>query len=598
MIKNVLAREPIEAPQPTTAGSQEKIPRLRLTIRAKITLPFLLLAIGLAIGAAYIVARIVFDTIDERFLNQLIDSGKRVSEAMVRRENELITHWRLYAYSKGMADAVAQKNTNSLHELSLGIAANGRDDVVAYLDMNGDLIFSMRRKSDQEKADYEIRLDTGVDYRSYPFIKNILQRKVDHFGDKYSGVIQEGWAEVFYIAGPVYDSQRNYLGVALVGSTLPSLLKQLYDETLSQVTFYDRNGKVIASTFGNPADLDPDSAEAVLAFQDDNSLRRNLGPNRILNISEIDYQEILGPWEVREDEDLGIVGTALPYSFLVHASIPTRMQVTGFVSLMILLVIVVGLNIAGIITRPIRRLVVASTEVAKGDLSIQVKPEGHDEIAILTQSFNHMVASLSQSKLDLLQAYDSTLEGWSTALELRDRETEGHTRRVTDMTLRLARVIGIGDEDLVNYRRGALLHDIGKMGIPDSILQKPGQLTPDEWAIMRKHPLFAYHMLWPIEFLRPAIDIPYCHHERWDGTGYPRGLRGEAIPLAARIFAIVDVWDAMCSDRPYRTALPQEVACEYIFTASGNHFDPLIVDAFFDMMARIPCEASLTGINL
>jgi HD-GYP domain-containing protein (c-di-GMP phosphodiesterase class II) len=114
---------------------------------------------------------------------------------------------------------------------------------------------------------------------------------------------------------------------------------------------------------------------------------------------------------------------------------------------------------------------------------------------------------------------------------------------------------------------------------------------------MRKHPVFAYHMLWPIEFLRPAIDIPYCHHERWDGSGYPRGLQGETIPLAARIFAIIDVWDAMCSERPYRAALPAEVACEYIFSASGNHFDPQIVDAFFDMIARAPCEASLTGIH-
>jgi len=598
MIKNVLARDPLQLTDHPSAGSQEKIPRVRFTIRAKITLPFLLLAVGLAIGAAYIVARIVFDTIDERYLNQLIESGKRVSEGMVRREEELISQWRLYAYSQGMANAVFQKDVKTLNELSLGIAANGQDEVVAYLDMDGDLIMSMRRNPGQERADYEINLDAGIDYRSYPFIQNILQRKVDDYGDKYSGVIHEGWANVFYIAGPVYDERRNFIGVALVGRTLPTLLKQLYDETLSQVTFYDRTGQVIASTLGNPADLDLGSAESVLALQDDKSLRRNLGPNRILNISEIDYHEILGPWEVREDEDLGIVGTALPYNFLVHASIPTRMQVTGFVALMILLVIVVGLNIAGIITRPIRRLVVASSEVAKGDLSIQVEPEGHDEISILTQSFNHMVTSLYQSKLDLLQAYDSTLEGWSTALELRDRETEGHTRRVTEMTLRLAHIIGIGDEDLVNYRRGALLHDIGKMGIPDSILQKPGQLTPEEWVIMRKHPLFAYHMLWPIEFLRPAIDIPYCHHERWDGTGYPRGLRGERIPLAARIFAIVDVWDAMCSDRPYRLALPQEVACEYIFSASGNHFDPQIVDAFFDMMTRAPCEASLTGINL
>jgi PAS domain S-box-containing protein/putative nucleotidyltransferase with HDIG domain len=191
---------------------------------------------------------------------------------------------------------------------------------------------------------------------------------------------------------------------------------------------------------------------------------------------------------------------------------------------------------------------------------------------------------LQRANLELTLAYDATIEGWSSALDLRDKETEGHTRRVTDLTLRLARQMGIPEADLVHIRRGALLHDIGKMGIPDSILLKPGSLTAEEWNIMRQHPVYAYKMLSPITFLKPALDIPYCHHEKWDGTGYPRGLKGEQIPLAARIFAVVDVWDALTSDRPYRAAWSHEQALAYISEQAGKHFDPRVVDVFLDLI--------------
>ncbi|MCL5999693.1 MAG: GAF domain-containing protein [Chloroflexi bacterium] len=196
-----------------------------------------------------------------------------------------------------------------------------------------------------------------------------------------------------------------------------------------------------------------------------------------------------------------------------------------------------------------------------------------------------LFSDLQRSNAELAQAYDTTLEGWSHALDLRDRETEDHTRRVSEMTVHLAKFIGVNDDDLVHIRRGALLHDIGKMGTPDSILSKPGPLSDEEWQIMRKHPVYAYEMLSPIAFLRPALDIPYCHHEKWDGTGYPRGLKGEQIPLWARIFAVVDVWDALSSDRPYRSAWPTEQVQQYLLQGAGTHFDPEIVAAFLTMLA-------------
>lgn len=191
--------------------------------------------------------------------------------------------------------------------------------------------------------------------------------------------------------------------------------------------------------------------------------------------------------------------------------------------------------------------------------------------------------NLQRSNLELSLAYDGTIEGWSRALDLRDKETEGHTERVSALTLKLARALGVREEELVHIRRGALLHDIGKMGIPDQILLKPGPLTDQEWEIMRRHPIMAYELLSPIAYLRPALDIPYYHHEKWDGTGYPRGLKGELIPLAARIFAVVDVWDALTSDRPYRPAWEEAKALAHIRAESGKHFDPQVVEPFLKL---------------
>ncbi|TMC56054.1 MAG: HD-GYP domain-containing protein [Chloroflexi bacterium] len=216
----------------------------------------------------------------------------------------------------------------------------------------------------------------------------------------------------------------------------------------------------------------------------------------------------------------------------------------------------------------------------------EVLPAGkHGDLHALRES----ISTLAQSRPDEPapeHIYDATIEGWSRALDLRDKETEGHTQRVTQMTVRLAQALGVSDSELVQMRRGALLHDIGKMGVPDSILLKPGPLTDDEWVVMRKHPVFAYELLEPILFLRGALDIPHHHHEKWDGTGYPCGLKGEQIPLAARIFAVVDVWDALRSDRPYRPGWPEPKVLDHIGAQSGKHFDSTVVEVFMRLVRQ------------
>jgi PAS domain S-box-containing protein len=202
--------------------------------------------------------------------------------------------------------------------------------------------------------------------------------------------------------------------------------------------------------------------------------------------------------------------------------------------------------------------------------------------AAIAMDITQMFESLQRANMELSIAYEATIEGWSQAMDLRDKETEGHTLRVTEMSQRLGKAMQLGDEEINHMRRGALLHDIGKLGVPDSILFKPDKLTDEEWLVMRKHPEFAYDMLHSIAYLRDSMDIPYCHHEKWDGTGYPQGLKGDQIPLAARIFAVVDVWDALTSDRPYRKAWSKPDTLQYIREQSGKHFDPKVADVFLN----------------
>lgn len=205
-----------------------------------------------------------------------------------------------------------------------------------------------------------------------------------------------------------------------------------------------------------------------------------------------------------------------------------------------------------------------------------------------------LLSNLRRTNFDLRMAYDRTLEGWAKALELRDEETEGHSRRVTETTLRLASMVGIEEEEMIHIRRGAILHDIGKMGIEDSILLKSGPLTPEEWTKMKFHPEFARQLLEPIPYLRKAMDIPYCHHEWWNGEGYPRGIKGEEIPIAARVFSVVDVWDALSHDRPYRKAWAEQKIIQYIQDLSGRQFDPNVVEKFLLLLSQEPDPANKT----
>lgn len=554
---------------------------VRFPIRLKVTIPFLFLALIIAIVGAYIVTQLVFDTIEERFINQLIETGKIAAEWMVKEEAELLETLRLVSHTEGISSALKNGDAEELRSIAYPILLNASVDALEILDLNGKSVLSVRHREQGLPEDYEFS-SGDVSFQDWEIFDQVIEQKSDDQGDKFAGIASAEWGDFLYISGPVRDQENQIIGVILIGDSIKKLAEEIRASTLSQITIYDLNGEEITSTFIEPGSrLDQKLANEILNRQNSESfLREDI-------ITNIAYQGVYAPLEVRSGEDVGIISTSLAKTFLVQASNATRLEIFGFVTTAFLFIISIGLYIADKFTKPLLKVVEASSQVAAGDLDVSVLPQGNDEVTVLTNSFNQMVASLKRSESELIQAhvetilaYDRTIEGWCKALELRDNVTEGHTQRVTELTLRIAKQMGFSKEELIHIRRGALMHDIGKMAIPDSILKKPGSLDDDEWIEMRKHPIYAHEMLSRIAYLAPALEIPYCHHEKWDGSGYPRGIAGKAIPLAARIFAIADVWDALRSDRPYRKALPASSALAYIEENKGSHFDPEVVEAF------------------
>jgi putative nucleotidyltransferase with HDIG domain len=413
-------------------------------------------------------------------------------------------------------------------------------------------VLSIHHVNRGNPEDYQVTTGGQTIFSNLGIVQAILNQKSDTRGDKYADFVATDYGNFLYVSGPIYDSQKNLAGAILVGRSLPTLAADMSTKTFAQISFYDQSGQVIVSTLPFQHNLPAELALQAISLTDATSLKRDL------NMADIQFAEILGPWMVRGNKQVGVLGIAISKSALVQTSTDSRWRIFVLFAVSFFLTILIGINLSNTITRPLLNLVQASKKVADGDLNIKVDLQSNDEVSLLAESFNTMVASLNQSQQNLINSYDETLEGWAKALELRDKETQDHSVRVTTLTIRLAQAMGIRGEELENARRGALLHDIGKMGTSDEILHKKGPLNETEWKIIRKHPQEGYDLLNRVTFLGPALEIPYCHHEWWDGSGYPRGLKGEGIPISARIFAVVDVFDAMTNDRPYRKASSSE----------------------------------------
>lgn len=556
--------------------------KLPLNIREKVTLPYLFLAILLLLGAAFVVTQVVFDTVEERFANQLVETSSLASSRIVEEEDQILKVLRLIAYTQGISSAIQADDPESLRELAFGIIVNHQQDAVEFLDSQGNRLLSIYHQDDGNVEDYEFTTGGKNIFLDQAFVQYALQQEQDTRGDKFAGYVPTERGDYFFISGPVYNQEDQLVGVVLVGTRLSTLVKNLREETLAQITLYDYQGNILASTFSSPSALSELEVKEVLLNQSQASFFRST-TNREVNVRDIGFREMLTTWKVRGETNLGVIGVALGESFLVSTTRVTRLKISLMTGLLLLLVIFFGINLSILITYPIMKLVDASKKVKDGDLEVKVESFSKDELALLTDNFNEMIVSMRESKKKIIDSYDSTLEGWSKALEYRNEETKGHTDRVVNLMMKSAQGLGIEESQLEHVRRGALLHDIGKMAIPDMILNKPHSLTKEEQQIMQKHPVYAYEMLKEIEFLQPALTIPYCHHEHWDGSGYPNGDAGEEISQSARLVSVADVFDALTSKRPYKKAWPIPDAVALITQKSGSQFDPEAVSAFLEL---------------
>lgn len=397
--RNAGAEEPTRPRPGVRPAAVAGEPVVRVPMSVKITLPYLILALLFALGAAYIVSQVVYESVQDRFFNQLIATGKQTSDWMVREEDRLLTSLRLMANTQGVSDALQNGDAETLRNLILPLVVNTNEEVVDVLDTRGVTVFSAHRAPGDVQGEYAYARGETY-FQNQDFVLAVLQYQVDTAGDKYAGFTRAPWGDYFYISGPVLDANNQVVGVLLVGKSANTIAREMKAETLGEITLYGLDGQVLVSTHGvsSQSPVTTEQLRDVLTRQDQSSLTRSLA------ISGVDYTELLGPWEVRERDDLGLIGVALPQAFLVRTSQVTRLQVFILVVSAILLVVGVGLYLANLITRPLLRLVKASSQVSQGNLGVKVNVHGDDELAVLAHTFNSMVAGLQEGSMyrDLL----------------------------------------------------------------------------------------------------------------------------------------------------------------------------------------------------
>ena len=369
-----------------------KKPVIRIPVRIKIILPYLVLSILFTLAVIYLISRVVIDSAQERYLNQLVATGKQATDWMVNEEDRLLVTLRLVANSQGVAEAIQSGDSEQLRSITLPLALNAEEEALEILDLGGISLLSIRQQPGSPVGNYIFTRGDPF-FQSMDYIQAVLTGTVDERGDKFAGLAVAPWGNYFYISGPIYAPSGEKVGVVLVGRSLPTLVREMKAATLADITIYTLEGQPLATTFGTGADslmLSPSRSAQVLLAQDLASQTRDL------TVSSVSYTELLGAWEVRDQRDLGILGVTLPQAFLIQTSQLTRVQMIIIFLAAILLVVIVGLYLSSLITKPLTRLVQASSEVERGNLQVKVDSRGDDEVAVLAHAFNSMVAGLQE----------------------------------------------------------------------------------------------------------------------------------------------------------------------------------------------------------
>jgi putative nucleotidyltransferase with HDIG domain len=539
---------------------------LRLSLHAKIVGPFVLIValIG-TIGTAAVTALVTSEAVAE-FNGSLLRASLLANDHLSLVEAARLTTLRAAAATTGVPEATTSHDTAALQRLLTPVVANAAVPslLLHVLDQQGRQVIVLGPDGPTTSQP-----STG-DFVSEPAVAAVLAGRTDAQGDKYVFLKAGPVGTILYWTGPIRGLRGQVVGVALVGEPLSAIAAGIRTSGADQLSFYTTSGDVLLSSLSSTVALPA-------------ATRGQVQPDRPVTFSQASggqpYMNLLSDWTMRKVR-LGYLAVALNTAQLQAGLDQLRLFLLILFAAAALVTLVIGLGLAGAITRPVQRLVVAMGAVAAGDLSQRAPAGPSDEIGYLGKVFNLMTVGLQEKTQALEDTYFAAIEALARAIDARDPYTYGHSARVAAVTLEIADEIGYPKGKREALRRSALLHDIGKIGIEDHILRKAGALDYLEAKQMREHPVIGHQMLKDVPFLHSSLSGIRHHHERWDGAGYPDTLAGDMIPLPVRILSVADVFDALTSDRPYRQAMSVAEATDMIEREAGRQFDPAVVAAF------------------
>lgn len=550
-----------------------RVPKLKLRIRSKIIVPFfLLLALVGMIGTALVTARVNNDVIVS-FEGNLLRASLLSNDHLAVLEADRLSQLRAATDTQGVPEALIAGDTSTLSKLLTPIQANvpGAHVLIRVLNQQGSEILTLSAPGAGATA-----VPAKPDLLNLPAVQLALVGRSDATGDKYVLLHKDADGLIVYWVAPIRTDAGRVVGAMLLGQSLTEISNSIRDSRSSELTFYDPAGHVLLSSMnGTPA-----LAATSIAWVPAGPVRMNE------TIGGHPYWFLVTSWQLR-NAPLGYLAIALQADEVEARMMEVRIILITIFAVAGLLTLFLGALLARRITKPIDQLVAATKVVSAGDLSHRAVIQSEDEIEYLATSFNSMTTHLQEAGRALEESYFASIEALARAIDARDPNTFGHSTRVAAVSMKITEAMPLVAGERGALRRAALLHDIGKIGVEDRILRKRGPLSDDEWEIMRQHPLIGYKMLSGLRFLEPSLPGVLYHHERWDGTGYPKGLQGESIPVYVRILALADALDAMTSDRPYRRALSFETAEEEIARLAGVQFDPAVVEAFHVQAPKI-----------
>lgn len=561
-------------------------------IRWKIILPYAFLTLVLAGLGSYLATNVVTGSLEERFDNQLAESGRVTSDAVVRSERAHLEVVRGVAFTTGVPEQTDAGTGAGLLSLVEPIAVNSGIERLQVLGADGQRLVGLQLE-DAGRLQYSSMVGSG-EAANWAVTQSVLGGVVDGIGDKYAQIVETSDGFVLYTAGPVTLGDET-VGVVLAGTTLATFLSNTTGEALADITVYDFDGSPLSSTFPEAAAGQADEANLTVT---DTALLDSVVAGTTMRESRTvwgrDYDVVYSTLQLR-GQIIGIYSVALPTDFIFSAGNTTRTQVAVLFGVGIIAVLGIGLLLANRLTHPILRLVKTAARVSSGDLTARSGVRTTDEIGTLATSFDQMTARLQRQHL-------STIRALTSAIDARDPYTLGHSVRVGQLSVMVGRELDMGEALLGHLETGGYLHDIGKIGIRDAVLMKPGALTEDERRAINDHPRIGMQILEHVDLPQEVRDFVAGHHERLDGTGYPKGLRAQEVSMVARIAAVSDMYDALTTDRPYRLAMTPEEAMDILRSESGKFLDPDVVRAMYEVLGdwerRRQVEPELRGYKI